>query len=339
MIGNLAPFPWFGGKARAAATAWAALGDVDHYIEPFGGSAAVLLARPVDHRRGTETYNDTDGHLVNVWRAMRAAPDDVAAAADWPVSEIDLTARHIRLVGAREDLTRRLLADPYYYDAEMAGWWIWGACCWIGSGWCSGDGPWSLIDGEITTGADAGVRRKIPHLGSAGQGVHRKIPHLGDAGQGVHRRNRADRASALRVWFGDLAARLERVRITCGSWERVITPAVVGVDGLAGVLLDPPYPEGWDTETVYAGSTGSAVALWDEVRAAALDLAASGARVVVCGYRGTWTPPAGWTERPWDARKGYSPSEARHREVLWCSPLCLGGPRPTQIALWQEDQA
>jgi hypothetical protein len=41
-----APFPYFGSKSRIAGTVWHALGDVKHYIEPFFGSGAVLLARP-----------------------------------------------------------------------------------------------------------------------------------------------------------------------------------------------------------------------------------------------------------------------------------------------------
>ena len=41
-----APFPYFGGKRRAAATVWRALGDPSGYVEPFAGSAAILLARP-----------------------------------------------------------------------------------------------------------------------------------------------------------------------------------------------------------------------------------------------------------------------------------------------------
>lgn len=38
-----APFPWFGGKSRAAPLIWEALGDVRNYVEPFAGSLAVLL--------------------------------------------------------------------------------------------------------------------------------------------------------------------------------------------------------------------------------------------------------------------------------------------------------
>jgi site-specific DNA-adenine methylase len=45
MKGNTmqAPFPWFGGKRKVASEVWAALGDVDNYVEPFAGSLAVLL--------------------------------------------------------------------------------------------------------------------------------------------------------------------------------------------------------------------------------------------------------------------------------------------------------
>jgi len=41
-----APFPYFGGKATVADVVWDALGQLAHYIEPFFGSGAVLLARP-----------------------------------------------------------------------------------------------------------------------------------------------------------------------------------------------------------------------------------------------------------------------------------------------------
>ena len=55
-----APFPYFGGKRRAAPIIWQALGDPSGYVEPFAGSAAVLLARPPFKGRRTETLNDAD---------------------------------------------------------------------------------------------------------------------------------------------------------------------------------------------------------------------------------------------------------------------------------------
>jgi site-specific DNA-adenine methylase len=41
-----APFPWFGGKSRAAHLVWERFGNVPNYVEPFAGSLAVLLSRP-----------------------------------------------------------------------------------------------------------------------------------------------------------------------------------------------------------------------------------------------------------------------------------------------------
>ena len=58
-----APFPYFGGKRRAAPAIWRALGDPSGYVEPFAGSAAVLLARPEFKGRRVETINDADGYL------------------------------------------------------------------------------------------------------------------------------------------------------------------------------------------------------------------------------------------------------------------------------------
>ena len=84
-----APFPYFGGKSAIAPVIWQALGDVGGYVEPFAGSAAVLLARPPVDGRRVETINDADGWLVNMWRSIQLAPDEVARHCDWPVTEID----------------------------------------------------------------------------------------------------------------------------------------------------------------------------------------------------------------------------------------------------------
>lgn len=122
------PFPYFGGKRNVAGVVWERLGlDADVYTEPFAGSLAVLLARP-GGAAIWETVNDIDGCLTNFWRAVRADPEQVAKIADYPVSEIDLHARHAYLIRGRADLTEKLIADPHYYDVERAAWWVWGAC-------------------------------------------------------------------------------------------------------------------------------------------------------------------------------------------------------------------
>ena len=307
-----APFPWFGGKSRAASLIWDRFGNVANYVEPFFGSGAVLLGRP--HADiGIETVNDKDGFVSNFWRALAADPDAVAGAANWPVNECDQHARHVWLVGQRADLTARLEGDPEYYDVKIAGWWVWGICCWIGSGWCSGDGPWQVDDdGQLVHlgTAGRGVRRQLVHLGDAGRGVHRQLVHLGNAGQGE--------------WFAALAARLRHVRVCCGDWSRVCGPTPTTTRGLTGVLLDPPYGDRQDD--VYAEDSGTVAA---DVRAWALDHGDDPLmRIALCGYQGEHEMP-GWTAVPWKAKGGYGSQgdgrgrENASREVIYFSPGCL----------------
>ncbi len=313
-----APFPYFGGKSRACAQVWTAFGDVKNYVEPFCGSAAMLLGAP-DGKR-IETINDADGFVANFWRAVSKDDAAVAEAMDWPVNETDLFARHIWLVQQSEGLLARLHADPDYYDARIAGWWAWGACNWIGSGWCSGKGPWTLVDGAVVRNAGQGVNRKLPHLGDAGRGVNRKLPHLGDAGRGAF----------IRDWLAQLGARLRDVRVACGDWKRVVADSVTVRFGTTAVFLDPPYTKG-DMDYA-AGGVGGALA--DEVRAWCAENGNNKKlRIVLCGHAGEHDEllSCGWTTRTWKARGGYaSTSEAvenRASETLWVSPACVGAPR------------
>ena len=315
----IAPFPWFGGKSRAAPLIWSALGDVPNFVEPFAGSLACLLARPGGAGH-TETVNDADGFLSNFWRAVAADPDAVAAAADWPVNETDLSARHLWLVGEREALTARLQVDPDHYDAKIAGWWVWGICSWIGSGWCSGEGPWTS-DGERWLdrrdgNAGRGINRKLPHLGDAGMGINRQLPHLGSAGRGI-----AD-------LFVPLSERLRRVRVACGDWRRVIGDSVTVKHGTTGVLLDPPYTDGFDA-VGGCYSAGGGADVWHDAATWARDAGVDRRlRIVLCGYDGAWETPSGWRCVPWKARGGYGSAGAASgensaRERLWLSPGCL----------------
>ena len=116
----------------------------------------------------------------------------MATHADWPVNEADLEARHYWLVTAGRDRLAKLMARPNAYDARIAGWWVWGACAWIGSGWCSGAGPWQAAsDGfrQLPHLGDGGrgINRQLPHLGDGGQGINRQLPHLGNGGQGMRK--------------------------------------------------------------------------------------------------------------------------------------------------------
>ena len=301
-----APFPYFGGKRRAAPLVWRALGDPAGYVEPFAGSAAVLLARPPFKGRRVETINDADGWLVNTWRAIQLSPHETASHAAGPVAEIDYHARLAWLQERRTpDLVAWLEGDPEAHDPKAAGWWLYVVACGIGDPF--GAGPWRVVDGKLTD------TRKLPHLGNAGQGINRELPHLGNAGK------------ALLDYFDQLADRLARVRITCGDWRRVLTPSVTrsgaGGDGTRAIFFDPPYATSGD---LYAESSDG---ISDQVRDWCIT-STDGMRVILCGYddehndllRHGWTVIAGKS----GSGAGYSTNAANgRRERLWLSPDCI----------------
>ena len=158
----------FGGKRRVAHHVWDRFGDVASYNEPFAGSLAVLLARPTAPK--VETVNDLDAALANFWRALKHDPDAVAYHCDDPVNEVDLHARHKFLVANLPALREKAMADPEYYDAKMAGWWVYGICLWIGSGWCQN--PHRTAGQSNCHGAlpDRGVQSARAHAARRWQG-------------------------------------------------------------------------------------------------------------------------------------------------------------------------
>ena len=72
------PFAYFGGKTLLAEQIAGLLPAHEHYVEPFAGSLAVLLAKPRSER---ETVNDLDGDLVAFWRVLRDRPVDLERVA------------------------------------------------------------------------------------------------------------------------------------------------------------------------------------------------------------------------------------------------------------------
>lgn len=128
-----APFPYFGGKSRVAADVWRRLGDVDGYIEPFCGSAAVLLAAP--HKARNETLNDASGSIVNFWRSVKNDPDTVARWCDEPRFEVDLAARSREYRERSAGLAEKLRESSSAFDADLAGMWAWGQSVAIMGGW------------------------------------------------------------------------------------------------------------------------------------------------------------------------------------------------------------
>ncbi|QOC26059.1 DNA adenine methylase [Microbacterium hominis] len=299
-----APFPYFGGKRHVAPMVWDLLGDVEAYVEPFAGSAAVLLGRPEvkGHRR--EVLNDLDGWITNLWRAIRDRPDEVMSYAGGPVMELDL---HARLAWLRErnngELADWLAGDPEHCDPKAAAWWLSATIGSIGGG--TNRGPWKS-DGEYlrkTRGAKDGICRAIPHLGQ------------GRAGMRV-----------LAADLPALSARMRNVVITCGDWKRPLSKNLRHYTTV-GVLLDPPYEDSKrtsDGQEIYQHDSADVSA---EVRAWCAK-APRDWRIVLCGYDDEHDElvDRGWRKLtpPKAVSSGYNVTDLNsQRDRLWVSPACL----------------
>lgn len=286
--GIKSPFPYYGGKARVAPEVWRRFGDVKNYVEPFFGGGGVLLNRPISlgvFRK--ETVNDIDALLVNFWRASKLHPRKLAKVADYPVSEIDLHARHQWLTQKREAIQQVMDAKPAWCDPVVAAWWVWGISQWIGGGWCA-----------------AGKRQSHQRPCLDGNGVHRNVDK--------------SRGDLLREYFASLSSRLERVKITNGDWSRVVTPSVTTRYGITGVFLDPPYTEeAARKDGLYAKDdlkVGHQVRDWAVANGSNPKL-----RIALCGYFAEYKMPPSWSMFEWKSVG----SRNGKKERIWFSPNCL----------------
>lgn len=302
-----APFPYFGGKKVIAKNVWRALGDCKHYIEPFFGSGAVLLARN-NYIQGThiETVCDKDGFICNVWRALQGDHEEVAKWCDWPVNHADLSARKQTLIKEEPRLLENLIKNPEWYDAKMAGYWIWAASCWIGSGLtCIG---------------------QRPHVSTGGNGVHA----LGK--RSIENDGCSDVVKPYNIniyqWFRVLSERLRCVRVVCGDWTRVCGGDWQSKMGICGMFFDPPYGVADRDESLYHHDS---MIVAKDVMEWVLERGKSKMyRIVVAGYdEHEDLLSAGWIAEKWSAQGGYGSGKKkgknvnRKRETLYFSPNCL----------------
>lgn len=292
-----APFPWVGGKAPIAGAVWDALGDVSHYLEPFGGSMAVLLSRP--HRPTVETVNDLNHYLVNFWRSVRLDPKAVAAHAENPVAEADLYARNTALIRTSDEFRQKILEDPEYFDPKIAGWWVWGQSSIIGRPFANDicqKMPLTFHSGVNAIGAD--VPKWFGFL--------------------------AERLRHVRVLCGSWDRCLGPTALGMNKSSRVPT---------AGVFLDPPYVEGdykysnEDSRTVWGQARQWAI---DHGSVKHL-------RIVLAGYDNPEGMPSDWTKVTWKGHGGLGRKSKvnsnREKEVLWLSPFCE---KPSKVVSMED---
>ena len=99
------PLWWHGSKGKLASSIIARMPKHTHYVEPFAGSLAVLLAK--DPTGVSEVVNDLDGRLANFWSVLRD-PEQfrqfARLAEATPFSEADWnTARAEVMAGLPDD--------------------------------------------------------------------------------------------------------------------------------------------------------------------------------------------------------------------------------------------
>lgn len=347
-----APFPWFGGKSRVAHLVWNAFGDTANYVEPFAGSLAVLLGRP--HAPRIETVNDLDCYLANFWRAVQYAPEEVARWADWPINEIDLHARHRWLV-AQSEFRERMRGDPEYFDARVAGWWVWGICQWIGGGWCA-ESNWNT-EMHRPAGNRTAEHSRRPKL-YAPTGVHRNNPpgaataeankrhSLSRGARGVQRTADWEQRPLLRGSRGaagqGIAATglVKKLPLLSGGAGHGVGVHNRGVEygpvyewmfALAERLRrvrvccgDPPYLADFRDPSLYG--TESADVAHDVREWAIANGRNKKLRIALCGYEGEHEMPADWQCVAWKAAGGYAAAagntENSAKERIWFSPHC-----------------
>lgn len=101
--------PYHGSKGRLADWIVALMPPHRVYVEPFAGSASVLLAKP---RSVHEILNDIDGNVTTFYRVLREQP-----------AELERVCRLTPY--AREEFARADLTDPEIPDLERARrWWV-----------------------------------------------------------------------------------------------------------------------------------------------------------------------------------------------------------------------
>ena len=280
----------------------------------------MLLNRPgFNPTKYTETICDADGHIANVWRALQFSPDETAKWADWPVNHADLSARKKVLNEKNQYLLENLIKDDMWNDSKLAGYWIWAASCWIGSGLTRPTAMPHLTDAGI------GVHKisKRPHISDAGKGVQKisKRPHIADAGKGVQEIYNEN----IYTWFRQLSERLRYVRVVCGDWTRVCGGNWQDNIGPVGIYFDPPY-ENKDRDDVYAVDcfqVGGLVRKWAIERGALKDY-----RICISGYdMNNELSDHGWESYSWETGGGYSNVSGKKndncsKEILWMSPNC-----------------
>lgn len=113
---KLIAFGWYGGKYSHLDWLLPLLPQTQHYCEPFGGSAAVLINKqPSD----VETYNDIDGEVANFFRVLREEKDELLYVIGMTPFSREEFQKAINSNGKNEELTNLERARRFFVRARQ----------------------------------------------------------------------------------------------------------------------------------------------------------------------------------------------------------------------------
>lgn len=275
------PFAYYGGKTTLAGFIAGLLPDHRHYVEPFAGSLAVLLAKP---REQFETVNDLDGDIVLFWRVLRDRGQELAwACALTPHSRAEHAASYdldvddelerarrvwVRLSQGRAGMLRKT-GWRFYRDAARR----------------TGSMPWTLNAyadriweaAERIAGVSLECRPAIDVIRDYGQhpsvALYVDPPYLGTTrGWGSQYRHEMRDEDAHRELAGALNACRSSVILSgypsplydelYDGWDRIEVPAFTGQGGTGG------HRGGERTEVLWSNrllSRGAVPTLFEEL--------------------------------------------------------------------------
>lgn len=285
---NKSHFVWYGGKSKIAPLVWQFFDPrVPAYVEPFAGSAAVLIHRPYYSDKFFELINDNDGFVVNYFRSIKFDAEKVAEFARKPRYHDELDAVRKYMHDYSFSLANQVRSDLKYYDAEIAGYWVWGLAL--------------HVQTEMTSKA------------------HQKRPTL-------HRQGILAKGFDIDKEFELLACRLSSVDVHHGDWKKILSGYTLKKTkheyGITAVFLDPPYRMLGRTR-VYDQEDNDAS---DEARAWCKKNGDDPLlRIILCGYGDEHQEleSLGWTTQKWKGEAFTSGNDNYMKETMWISPHCV----------------
>lgn len=107
------PFPWYGGKYYYSDSIVSQFPDHRVYVEPFLGSASVLLSKP---RSEVEIVNDLDSRITNFFRVLRSK------------SQYEELMRLLELSPYSRETFAEVCEQPQPSDPVECAWWFFVRC-------------------------------------------------------------------------------------------------------------------------------------------------------------------------------------------------------------------